>query len=185
VGDEGSITRLLRAAEAGDEDAERALFERVYDELRSMAAARLTREDPAPEDGGGTDLTHDAYTRLGAERFENRKHLFFAYARAMRRILIERARRANTEKHGGGRRRALMDLEGIDGGSGGALDALELDELIQKLRDVSSREADVVELRAFGGLSSAHIGDLLSISERTVRDDLAQARDRIAAWIKP
>lgn len=183
--DEGSITRLLRDVEAGDADAEQKLFERVYTELKSMAQTRLRDEHGPPEDGEGTDLTHDAYARLRSERFENRRHLFFAYARAMRRILIERARRANTAKRGAGARRAMIDLAGLAGAQGRGAGVLELHELLEKLRAVDGRGARALELRAFGGLSTEQIGEVLSLAPRTVRDDLARARSRITEWINP
>ncbi len=180
-----SITRLLddlRQEAAGAEDR---LFDRVYDELREIAARRLAGERPDSAGGSATELVHDAYERLAGDSFENRRHLFFAYTRVMRQVLVDRARRAGALKRGGGRATAsLHDAATADASAAPspALTADEVSELLEKLRAIAPREAEVVELRFFGGLGDDVIGEVLGISPRTVRQDWSRARQRLAAW---
>ncbi len=176
-----SITRLLDDLRQGAARAEDRLFDRVYDELREIAARRLAGERPGAAGGSATELVHDAYDRLAGDSFENRRHLFFAYTRVMRQVLVDRARRAGALKRGGGRARAsLHDAATADASP--ALTADEVSELLEKLRAVAPREAEVVELRFFGGLSDVVVGEVLGLSPRTVRQDWSQARERLAAW---
>ena len=179
--DEGSITRLLRELDAGVPEAEERLFARVYDELRLMAQRDLAGERGERDSG---ELVHDAYERLAGEAFENRRHLFFAYARAMRQILVERARRARALKRGGGR--PLVSLNGaVDGAvvQPEGIDALDLDGVLDRLRAASPREADVVVLRCHGGLRDAAIGEVLGVDPRTVRRDWKSACERMRGWL--
>lgn len=179
--DPGSITRLLRELDAGEPAAEERLFAMVYDELRAMARRGLAGERGERDSG---ELVHDAYERLAGEAFENRRHLFFAYARAMRQILVERARRARAAKRGGGR--PLVSLDGTADGAVArphGLDALDLEGVLDRLREAAPREADVVVLRCHGGLSDAAIGEVLGVDPRTVRRDWASARSRFLAWL--
>ncbi len=187
--DPGSITRLLDDLREAAPGAEDRLFERVYDELREIAVGRLAGERPGGGAGGGggsaTELVHDAYERLADDTFENRRHLFFAYTRVMRQVLVDRARRAGALKRGGGRATAsLHDAATADVSAAATpgLTAVEVSELLEKLRVSAPREADVVELRFFGGLADDVIGAVLGVSPRTVRQDWAQARRRSAAW---
>lgn len=179
--DEGSITRLLRELDAGVPTAEERLFAVVYDELRSMARHGLAGERGERDSG---ELVHDAYERLAGEAFENRRHLFFAYARAMRQILVERSRRERALKRGGGRPlvslneaadRAAFQLNGLD--------AVDLDGVLDRLREAAPREADVVVLRCHGGLSDAAIGEVLGVDPRTVRRNWVSARERMTGWL--
>ena len=185
----GSITRLLDDVREAAPGAEDRLFDRVYDELRDIAAGRLAGERPgagADASGGGGStaaLVHDAYERLADDTFENRRHLFFAYTRVMRQVLVDRARRTGALKRGGGRARATLDdAANTAGPPSPALTAEEVAELLEKLRAVAPREAEVVELRFFGGLGDDVIGDVLGLSSRTVRQDWSKARQRLAAW---
>jgi DNA-directed RNA polymerase specialized sigma24 family protein len=100
----------------------------------------------------------------------------------MRQILIDRARRSNALKRGGGATRSLIDMHSIAGSDEPGLDALRLSELMERLRSKDERAAQAVELRAFGGLSTYHISELLSLSQRTVRDDLSRASGFITQW---
>ncbi|MFG0275309.1 MAG: ECF-type sigma factor [Phycisphaerales bacterium] len=182
--DDGSITRLLQDVNTGAPGAGDRLFDRVYAELRAMARARLAHERRDAADGGTTDMVHDAYDRLEGEALENRRHLFFVYARAMRQILVERARRNNALKRGGGRHRISLTLaEPVGATAPRQIDALTVDDLLERLRSTSGREAQVVELRFFGGLSDADIGAILGVSDRTVRNDWSSARERLASWL--
>ena len=181
----GSITRLLDDLRQGSPGAEDRLFDGVYDELREIAARRLAGERPGEARGSATELVHDAYERLAGDAFENRRHLFFAYARVMRQVLVDRARRAGALKRGGGRARAsLHDAPTADvpTAPSPALTADEVSELLEKLRAIAPREAEVIELRFFGGLSDDVISEVLGLSPRSVRQDWSRARQRLAAW---
>jgi len=182
----GSVTRLLREVRDGVAGAEDRLFGRIYVELNSMAAERVTREQRADAAGGGTtDLVHDAYVRIAGEDFENRRHLFFAYARAMRQILIERARKARALKRGGGDApRPLHEVEtaAASGGADRVLDVIEVADLVDRLKREAPREAEVVTLRFFGGLRDADTAEVLGVDARTVGRDWARAKERMANW---
>jgi len=182
---EGSITRLLREVRDGEPEADDRLFRRVYDELRGMSAARLARER-RPE-GEADDLVNDAYLRLEGEDFENRRQLFFAYATTMRRLLVERARSARALKRGGpDATREPIDAEAHGGAHSHAartLDAMAVEQALDRLRAESKRAAEVVELRFFGGLKDAEIALVLGVDERTVRRDWAEARARMSVWV--
>ncbi len=181
----GPITRLLYDMREGALGAEDRLFDRVYDELREIAARRLAGKRPGEASGSATELVHDAYERLAGVTFENRRHLFFAYTRVMRQVLVDRARRAGALKRGGGRATAsLHDAATADAFAAPSppLTAEEVNELLEKLRAIAPREAEVVELRFFGGLTDDVIGAVLGLSPRTVRQDWSGARRRLAAW---
>ncbi len=181
----GSITRLLLDLREGAPGGEDRLLDRVYNELREIAARRRAGERPGEARGSATELVHDAYERLAGGTFENRRHLFFAYTRVMRQVLVDRARRAGALKRGGGRARAnLHDAATTDVAAtpSPALTAEEVSELLERLRAVAAREAEVVELRFFGGLSDEVVGEVLGLSPRTVRQDWSRARQRLAAW---
>ena len=186
--DPGSITRLLDDLREAAPGAEDRLFARVYDELREIAGGRLAGERPGGGAGGGgsaTELVHDAYERLADDTFENRRHLFFAYTRVMRQVLVDRARRAGALKRGGGRATASLHdavTADVSAAATRGLTAVQVSELLEKLRAIAPREAEVVDLRFFGGLSDDVIGAVLGVSPRTVRQDWSQARRRLAAW---
>jgi len=187
--DPGSITRLLDDLREASPGAEDRLFDRVYDELREIAGGRLAGERPRGGAGGGggsaTELVHDAYERLADDTFENRRHLFFAYTRVMRQVLVDRARRAGALKRGGGRATASLHdavTADVSAAATPGLTAVQVSELLEKLRAIAPREAEVVELRFFGGLGDDVIGAVLGVSPRTVRQDWSQARRRLAAW---
>ncbi len=181
----GSITRLLDDLRDGAPGAEDRLVDRVYDELREIAARRLAGERPGEARGSTAELVHDAYERLAGDTFENRRHLFFAYTRVMRQVLVDRARRAGAQKRGGGRATAsLHDAATADAFAAPSpvLTAEEVGELLEKLRAIAPREAEVIELRFFGGLSDDVVGEVLGLSPRSVRQDWSRARQRLAAW---
>src|SRR5262249_22311902 len=145
------VTRLLDAAAAGNRQAAADLLPLVYDELRALAAARLAAE-AAGHTLDATALVHEAYLRLvGDQHFDGRGHFFAAAAEAMRRILVEVARRKAAVRHGGGRRRvALEDAHRIQESCEGLLD---LDDALQRFAAVEPAKAKLVELRFFAGLS--------------------------------
>jgi len=179
--DERSITRLLRGLEAGEPAVEEQLFAMVYSELRSIARHGLAGERGERDSG---ELVHGAYERLAGKAFKNRRHLFFAYARAMRQILVERARRERALKRGGGRPLVSLD-EATDRTTllRNGLDAVDLDGVLDRLSEVAPREAEVVVLRCLGGLSDSVIAEVLGVDPRTVRRDWMNARERLKDWL--
>lgn len=153
----------------GDAKAAEELLPLVYDELRKLAAHKMAHEAPG-QTLQPTALVHEAWLRLVAspeQQWNSRGHFFAAAAEAMRRILIDVARRKHQVRHGGGLRR--VDLEGTDIA---VLDArerlLQVDEVLDGLAAVDPLKAQVVKLRFFVGLSNAEIANLLNLSERTV-----------------
>lgn len=180
------VTRLIKAAGAGDPRAAESLLPLVYDELRRLAAAQLSKE-PAGQTLQPTALVHEAYLRLvGGEAIEwqGRGHFFAAAARAMRRILIDRARRHRAAKHGGDRARAELreDLiaDPTPGTGGAGMDLLRLDAAIARLEARDSRQAEIVLLRYFAGLSIEQTAEALGVSTGTVKNDWVFAR----AWLR-
>ena len=175
------VSQLLSAIEQGDPHAAGQLLPLVYDELRRLAAQKLLHEAPGltlqP-----TELVHEAYLRLvGADAaggWEGRGHFFAAAAEAMRRILVETARRKKSQKHGGGLER--KELDAVDLAAPERLeDVLALDEALQKLAGHDKDAADVVRLRFFAGLPLPEVASLLNISPRTADRLWAYAR----AWL--
>jgi RNA polymerase sigma factor (TIGR02999 family) len=175
------VTRLLDAAVAGDPHAAAELLPLVYDELRSLAASRMEQERPG-QTLQPTALVHEAYVRLvGAgqgQGWDGRGHFFAAAAEAMRRILIDRARRKTTAKHGGGRRR--IDLEQASpAGDGKEAELLALDDALTAFEQHDPQAARLVKLRYFVGLSHQEAAEALGIGRRAADRLWALAR----AWL--
>jgi RNA polymerase sigma factor (TIGR02999 family) len=172
------VTRLLDRATAGDRRAAAELLPLVYDELRKLAAVRMAAESP-DQTLEPTALVHEAYLRLvgpaAHATFDHRGHFFAAAAEAMRRILVDNARRKRTEKHGGQRRR--VELKDVAAGADSAADdLLALDEALDALAAEDPRKARLVELRYFAGLSVEEAAAALGISEATAKRDWVYAR---------
>jgi RNA polymerase sigma factor (TIGR02999 family) len=163
------LTRVLSALGQGDPQDAAQLLPLVYDELRQLAAQKLAHEAPG-QTLQATALVHEAYLRLvGAEKpahWDSRRHFFAAAAEAMRRILIDHARRQQTEKHGGQRQRLGLDAVEAMAGARSA-DLLALDEALAKFAVEDPVKAQLVTLRYFGGLSVQEAADALSISRAT------------------
>jgi RNA polymerase sigma factor (TIGR02999 family) len=161
------VTRILSAIERGEPQAAERLLPLVYDELRRLAAQKLAQEKPG-QTFQATALVHEAFLRLvGTDDpgWNGRGHFFAAAAEAMRRILVENARRKRSEKHGGGLRR--VDLDGADrpaADEAHADDLLALDEALTRLAAEDHIKAELVKLRYFAGLSVAEAGSVLGIS---------------------
>ena len=160
------VTRILSAIEQGDPSAAEQLLPLVYDELRQLAAQRLAREKPG-QTLEATALVHEAYLRLvdseQAQQFNSRGHFFAAAAEAMRRILVERARRKRSHKHGGGLRRMNLD----EANALAALppdDLLTLDENLERLTSHDPKAAQLVKLHCFAGLTVEQAAEALGIS---------------------
>ena len=175
------VTRILDQIQHGDPAAAEQLLPLVYDELRKLAASKLAEEKPG-QTLQATALVHEAYLRLvdtdQAEHWNNRGHFFAAAAEAMRRILVENARRKLSRKHGG--HLARQDFEAVDVvAPETSEELLALDEALQKLAAQDKAAADVVQLRFFAGLPLPEVAKILGISPRTADRLWAFAR----AWL--
>ena len=173
----GMVTQMLRAAELGDAEAAAAVLPLVYGELRKLAGAMMVKTPPG-NTLQPTALVHEAYVRLVGKEdpgWNSRGHFFGAAAQAMRRILVEQARRKARRKHGG-------DLARVDADEADLPieppneDMLALDEALKRLEDIDKRKADVVMLRYFAGLSIEEAAAALGVSEPTVERDWRFAR---------
>jgi RNA polymerase sigma factor (TIGR02999 family) len=165
------VTRILSALENGNPQASQDLLPLVYDELRRLAAQKMKHESPG-QTLDPTALVHEAYIRLvdgeNAQNWQSRGHFFSAAAEAMRRILIDNARRKRRGKHGGDRLRLRLD-EAISIAENDSEELLALNEALDKLAAKEPEKAQLVKLRYFAGLSLGEIASLLGISESTVK----------------
>jgi RNA polymerase sigma factor (TIGR02999 family) len=176
------VTRLLNALDAGDPRAAEQLWPIVYDELRRLAAAQMARERPG-QTLDATGLVHEAYLRLvagegGEAGFANHRHFFAAASEAMRRILIDNARRKLAAKRGGARVRADVDLDSLAAPQRDE-DLLVLDEALTQLAQVDAVAARLVQLRYFAGLSIPEAAAALELAPRSADRLWAFAR----AWL--
>ena len=178
------VTRILSAIEQGDPRAAEQLLPMVYDALRKLAAQKLAQERPG-QTLEATALVHEAYLRLvgaslehTAEEWQGRAHFFSAAAEAMRRILIEKARRKSRQKHGGGQPRADIDLANLAAPMPDA-DLLALDEAMTRLAAEDPIRAQLVRLRFYAGLTNDEAAHVLGISAVTAKRYWRYAR----AWL--
>ncbi len=175
--DRSDATRLLSRARSGDEASAASLLPLVYEELRRLAESYLRRER-ANHTLQPTALVHEAFLRLvDANGLEPRDeaHFLAIAATVMRRVLVEHARARATGKRGGGARRITLDT-GIAGGSVSEVDLLALEDALEKLSLLDPRQARVVELRFYGGLSVEEVADVVGVSKRSVEADWTLAR---------
>jgi RNA polymerase sigma factor (TIGR02999 family) len=177
------VTRILSAIEHGDARAAEQLLPLVYDELRKLAAQKLAHEKPG-QTLQATALVHEAYLRLvdqeTASRWDSRGHFFAAAAEAMRRILVENARRKQSEKRGGGLARRDLDLvEPVAAPSRDFSDLLALDEALTRFAAIDPAKAELVKLRYFAGLTLDDCARLLGLSLATAKRSWAYSR----AWL--
>ena len=172
-----AVTRLLHAWSSGDLRARDELMPLVYAELRRRAAAHLKRERPG-HTLRPTDLLHEAYLRLCAQNagFKNRDHFFGVASRLMRRILVDHARARSAAKRGRGLRVTLADDVAA---ASAPMELLDLDAALDELASLDEREARVVELRYFGGLTLQETARVLGVSLATAKNDWAHAK----AWL--
>src|SRR5215813_11394509 len=175
------VTRILSAIEQGDPHAAAELLPLVYDELRKLAAQKLAREAPG-QTLQATALVHEAYLRLvdveQAQHWDGRGHFFAAAAEAMRRILVDNARRKQSQKRGGGC--ARLDLDQVAAATSGRLDeVLDIDAALTGLAEADPQAAELVRLRYFAGLSIPQAAAVLGISPRNADFVWAYAR----AWL--
>jgi RNA polymerase sigma factor (TIGR02999 family) len=174
---DGQITQLLAAIGSGDRAASDELLPLVYDQLRVLARKKMAGESPG-HTLQPTALVHEAYLRLvgDAADWDSRGHFYVAAAEAMRRILVERARRYDRQKHGGGRQRVPLAGADVATQDDDAIDVLALDTALRDLQSKDPRLYDVVMLRHFTGLSNEETALALGISERTVSREWSYAR---------
>ena len=174
------VTRILNAIGRGDERAPAQLLPLVYEELRKLARDRMSREN-AGQTLQATALVHEAYLRLvdvdEPQRWQGRGHFFAAAAEAMRRILIDNARRRKAHKRGNGWQR--QELEAVAAPEPDD-ELLALDEALQKLSSIEPAKAKLVELRYFAGLTGEQAAEVLGISPTTADRHWAYAR----AWLQ-
>ena len=175
------ITLLLKRMQDGDGDARARLISLVYPELRRMAARRMRGERP-DHTLQPTALVHEAFVRLAGTRdidWENRVHFFALAAEVMRNVLVDSARRRRAVKRGSGAQAKALDdwdaevYERPDS-------ILDVDRLLARLRAMDARQAQVVEMRFFAGLTEREIADAMDVSERTIKRDWSMAR----AWMR-
>jgi RNA polymerase sigma factor (TIGR02999 family) len=175
------VTRILSAIEQGDPHATEQLLPLVYDELRNLAAQRLAQEKPG-QTLEATGLVHEAYLRLvGAEQdpsWNSRGHFFAAAAEAMRRILVENARRKKRLRHGGESKRVEIEMDSLPTRMSSD-ELLALDEALEKLREQDPTKAQLVTLRYFGGMTIEQAAEALGISRVTAHRYWTYAR----AWL--
>lgn len=178
-----NATRVLAAIAGGDGNAAEQLLPLVYEELRRLAAWRLSREAPG-QTLQATDLVHDAYLRMVdvnglPQHWDSRGHFFAAAAEAMRRILVDNARHKKTLKGGGEWRR--LELGAVElAVDSPAVDILALDEALERLGRDHPRKSELVKLRFFAGLTNDETADALGISASTADNDWAYAR----CWLR-
>jgi RNA polymerase sigma factor (TIGR02999 family) len=174
------VTRILNAIDQGDPHAAEQLLPLVYDELRKLAARNLTQEKPG-QTLQATALVHEAYLRLldtdEVQNWDSRGHFFAAAAQAMRRILVERARRKKRVKHGGQHQRIELTDQLVAGSDD---DLVTLDQALQNLAQEDALAAKVVELRHFAGLGHEQIAETLDITVYQARQKWTYAR----AWLR-
>jgi RNA polymerase sigma factor (TIGR02999 family) len=178
---QSDVTRMLQEWSDGDRDVPARLMPVVYAELRRLAA-RYMRRERADHTLQPTALVNEAYLRLSEQShlaFSDRAHFFGVAAKLMRRILVDYARRHNAEKRGVFRDRVLLD-EAVGGALVADLDLIALDDALQHLAKQDQRQARVVELRFFGGLSVDETAETLGVSTATVKNDWRMAK----AWLR-
>jgi RNA polymerase sigma factor (TIGR02999 family) len=178
----GDFTALWQRAEAGDVQAANQLLPLVYEELRQLAARKMARENPG-QTLQATALVHEAWLRLGGDQqppWQSRAHFFAAAAEAMRRILIDQARRKSAQRHGGQAERVELDLDSLELAAGtDDKQLLALHEALDALAAHDAEKAQLVKLRFFAGLTLVEAAKVLGISEPTAKRYWAYAR----AWL--
>jgi RNA polymerase sigma factor (TIGR02999 family) len=176
------ITVILNRAAKGDPSAADQLLPLVYKELRKLASAKMARESAA-QTLQATALVHEAWIRLGADaqpEWENRAHFFAAAAEAMRRILIDAARRRHANRHGGGLQRVDVDESAVEIAAPCADDELlAVNEALENLAAHDARKAELVKLRYFAGLTIEQAAGALGVSVPTAKRDWTYSR----AWL--
>lgn len=175
-----NVTRLLKDAQSGDESALNELFPLIYDELRKLAGIRMNSER-ANHTLQPTALVHEVYMRLIDQHsvdWQNRAHFFGLASEMMRRILVTHAVAKKTNKRGGEFVHLELD-EAISFAGENEIDFIDLDEALNELEKFAPRQAKVVEMRFFGGLTNEEVAEFLKLDERTIKRDWRTAK----AWL--
>jgi len=180
MGQGHEITQILQSADCSSDKVAEQLIPLVYDELRKLAAWRL-RQEAAAQTLQATALVHEAYMKLSPDnvRWDGRKHFFGAAAEAMRRILIDRARRRKAVRHGGELNRDTFEEDAIACDSADDDELLAVNELLDRFAEIEPRKAEVVKLRYFVGMTIEETAEALGISTPTAKRDWAFAK----AWL--
>jgi len=180
MNESGNITQLLKEYQSGSKDALDQMFPLVYGELRRLAASRL-RGEHSEHTLQPTALVHEAYLRLVEQHsadWQNRAHFFGLAAEMMRRILVNHAVKNNAEKRFGNQTRLALD-EIVDFTQGQDVNLISLDEALTTLAEFDPKQAKIVELKFFAGLTNEEIAEVLSISDSTVKREWRIAK----AWL--
>lgn len=173
------ITQILNRIDNGEEGALDELTPLVYSQLRQIAQNQLNEKDARRWDA--TELVHEAYLRMIGDApvaWKNRAHFFAIAATVIRRVLVDKARKINSQKRGGSHQKAEVELDQLVRDQE-PFDVTALDEALNRLAELSPRQARLVELRYFGGLTQTEAAEFLGISRRTVAGDWAMAK----AWL--
>lgn len=181
MADKQNATEILQQINDGNENAAEKLFPLVYEEFRRMAERYLRQERP-DHTLQPTALVNEAYLKMVDQtriNWQGRTHFFAIAAQAMRRVLIDHARQHRRQKRGGGRAKMVLD-EGIALAPQRAEELVDLDEALQRLAKLDERQARVVELRFFGGLTVEEVAKVIGVSKRTIEGDWTMAK----AWLK-
>ena len=176
-----NVTQVLESAQQGDPEAANRLMELLYDQLRTLAASYLLRESPG-HSLPPTALVHEAYLRMVDQsrvQWQGRSHFLAVAAHVMRRILVDHARAKGRAKRGGDRQR-IEWVEDLVSESQRDYDLAEIDEALSALAERDPRQATIVELRFFGGLTMEEIAGVLGVSKRTVEAEWTMIR----AWLR-
>ncbi|MBI2929129.1 MAG: sigma-70 family RNA polymerase sigma factor [Verrucomicrobia bacterium] len=174
------VTRILDRVRQGDPKAAEELLPLVYDELRKLAAHKMANEAPG-QTLQPTALVHEVWLRLSQQsdvRWQNREHFYAVAAEVMRRILVDRARRRQSRKHGGQLERVDLDAVELPGPGDDAV-VLQVHDALERLAVEDPQKAEVVKLRFFVGLANAEIAAILGVSEKTVQRHWSFAK----AWL--
>ncbi len=175
------ITHLLEDLNAGKTEAQEVLLPLLYNELRALARFHM-RDERSGHTLQTTALVHEAYLRLcdgRAETWENKAHYMRMAARAMRRVLVDHARRKRAAKRGGGSKKESLEMaDGFE--IEGTIDLIALDEALKKLANLDPRLGQIVELRFFGGLTADEAAHVLGVSPRTIKYEWKMAK----VWLK-
>lgn len=174
------VTQILQRLSAGDRQAAEELAPMVYQQLKQIAQRQLVGDRDVRR-WDATELVHEAYIRLIGGTpisWKDRAHFFAAAATAIRRVLVDHARKQNSLKRGGDAVEADISIERF-GSDDLGFELLDLDDALSRLRQLNERQARLVELRFFGGLSQDEVAELMGVSRRTVAGDWAMAK----AWL--
>ena len=183
----GNLTQILSQFEQGNAAAADELLPLVYDELRKLSRRKLA-DERAGQTLDATALVHEAYVRLvdseSPQRWDSRRHFYAAASEAMRRILIENARRKASIRRGGGRERRQLNEAEISAEEADQ-ELVELDEALGQLSESDPEAAELVKLRFFAGLSMKQAADVLGVSQRTAYYTWAYARSWLRCAMQP